>query len=122
MAEHNEKGTKAEKIAANYLSDHQFKILERNWKFGQKEIDIIAQDKNQIVFVEVKARSKSNAEPAGDLLSRQKMRNIVDAAEAFIYKKNIMLESRFDMVYIVFGPEGHIIDHIKEVIIPGANW
>ncbi len=122
MAEHNEQGNKAEIIAADYLSEKKFKIREKNWKFGQKEIDIIAEYQNKLIIVEVKARAESNAEPAGDLLSKKKMRNLVDAAEAYIFKEDLMLETRFDMIYIVFGPQEYKIQHIEEVFMPGVNW
>ena len=122
MAEHNEQGNKAEIIAADYLSEKKFKIREKNWKFGQKEIDIIAEYQNKLIIVEVKARAESNAETAGDLLNKKKMSNLVDAAEAYIFKEDLMLETRFDMIYIVFGPQEYKIQHIEEVFMPGVNW
>ena len=78
MAEHNEKGSKAEEIVASYLSEQKMQVLERNWRFGHKEIDIICMDGDKLAIVEVKARSIKNAETRDELLSRQKMRNIVD--------------------------------------------
>ena len=122
MAEHNEKGSKAEDIIAKYLSEQNMKILERNWRFGHKEIDIISMDGDKLAIVEVKARSIKNAETPSDLLSNQKMRHLVDAAEEYIIKNNIDYEVRFDFALVLFGPEGYTIDYVKEAFIPGVNW
>jgi putative endonuclease len=64
MAEHNELGEKGEELARNFLRKKGYKIIERNWRFGKDEIDIIAIDNDYLVIVEVKTR-RSNyfAEP-----------------------------------------------------------
>ena len=56
MARHNEFGKWGEDVAANYLLEHGFEILERNWRHEHKEIDFIAQKNEQLYFVEVKTR------------------------------------------------------------------
>lgn len=122
MAEHNDTGTKAEDIVATYLSESKMNIVERNWRFGQKEIDIICKGEGKLIIVEVKARNVKNAETPSELLSRQKMRNIVDAAEAYIFQKNIEEEVRFDFALVIFGPDGHSLEYVKEAFIPGVNW
>ena len=122
MAEHNEKGFKAEDIVTKYLSEQQMKILERNWRFGHKEIDIISMDGDKLAIVEVKARSKKNAETPDELLSNQKMRHLVDAAEEYIIRNDIDNDVRFDFALVLFGHEGYSIDYVKEAFIPGVNW
>ena len=66
MARHNDFGKWGEEIAANYLLEHGFEILARNWRYEHKEIDIIATKSNCIYFVEVKTRhgEEWNAEEA----------------------------------------------------------
>ncbi|MCK4921481.1 MAG: YraN family protein [Bacteroidales bacterium] len=122
MAEHNEKGLKAEDIVAKYLSEQQMKILERNWRFGHKEIDIISMDGDKLAIVEVKARSIKNAETPAELLSGQKMRHLVDAAEEYIIRNDIDNDVRFDFALVLFGTEGYSIDYVKDAFIPGVNW
>ena len=56
MARHNDFGKWGEDIAANYMLEHGFEILERNWRHGRMEIDIIAQKEGVLYFVEVKSR------------------------------------------------------------------
>ena len=122
MAEHNEKGNKAEDIVAAYLVENKFNILERNWRFGQKEIDIICKGEGKLIIVEVKARNSINAESPSDLLSRKKMKNIVDAAEAYIFKMNIDEEVRFDFALVIFDGKGYSLEYVKDAFIPGVNW
>ncbi|RPD39739.1 YraN family protein [Chitinophaga barathri] len=57
MASHHTLGKKGEEIAAAYLRGKQYSILHTNWKYGRKEIDIIAKQGDTLVFVEVKTRS-----------------------------------------------------------------
>lgn len=66
MARHNEFGKWGEDVAANYLLQHGFEILARNWRHEHKEIDIIAQRDGKLYFVEVKTRhgEEWNAEEA----------------------------------------------------------
>ena len=56
MAQHNEFGQISEDRAAAYLMARGYTIRERNWRFGHKEIDIIAQKHGTLAIVEVKAR------------------------------------------------------------------
>ena len=97
-------------------------ILERNWRFGQKEIDIICKGEGKLIIVEVKSRNTINAETPSELLSRQKMRNIVDAAEAYIFQKNVHEEVRFDFALVVFDARGYNLEYIRDAFIPGVNW
>ena len=57
MALHNDIGKYGEEIAANLLTQKRLKIRERNWRLGHLEMDIIAEDKQTIVFAEVKTRT-----------------------------------------------------------------
>ena len=56
MAEHNDLGRDGEEAAARYLMFHDYSILDRNWRAGNLEIDIVAQKKGVLVFVEVKTQ------------------------------------------------------------------
>lgn len=56
MASHNELGKWGEDVAADYLLRQGYTILERDWKSGHRDLDIIALDGDTVVFVEVKTR------------------------------------------------------------------
>ena len=57
MAEHNDFGNLAEDLAADYLTQKNYKILVRNFRYQKAEIDIVTEFEELIVVVEVKARS-----------------------------------------------------------------
>ncbi|MFW5645131.1 MAG: YraN family protein [Bacteroidota bacterium] len=122
MAKNKLKGKKAEEIAAEYLAGKGYRILERNWQHIHKEIDIIAEKDKKLVIVEVKARDDGGEVNASEIFSKRKVRNMVDAAEAYIFKENIMMEVRFDFFLVIFDPLGYKVQHIPEAFIPGVNW
>ncbi|MBO5626265.1 MAG: YraN family protein, partial [Prevotella sp.] len=76
MAQHNELGKWGEELAARYLQELGYSIIESDWKSGHRDIDIIAMDGDEVVFVEVKTRSNTHfAEPI-DAVNYHKMMNL----------------------------------------------
>ncbi len=120
MAKHNELGKKGEELAAQYLIEKGYEILERNWRNTHKEIDIIAKDGESLVIVEVKTRqSDEHGEP--DLaVTRQKQTRLIYAANAYIFRNKLDISTRFDIVSIVFNNGNPIIDHIEDAFLP--HW
>ena len=118
MARHNLLGSKGEMLAARYLADKGFAVLEYNWRSGHKEIDLIAKERDILVFVEVKTRRNENYGDAREAVTPQKMRNIIAAAEAYIEKHEIDAPIRFDIVTIVGNGERHEIEHIRDAFHP----
>ncbi len=59
MAQHNQLGKQGEQMAIAYLIKNGYSIIAVNWRHSRFEIDILAENKNEIVFVEVKARTTS---------------------------------------------------------------
>jgi putative endonuclease len=57
MAEKDELGTRGEQIAVDYLERKGLRVVDRNWRCRQGEIDIVAHDRGELVFVEVRTRS-----------------------------------------------------------------
>ena len=121
MAEHNESGFLAEIIASEYLVNAGYGIIHRNWRYFHKEIDIIAEKDNVLVIVEVKSRNGREV-TADELISNKKLKHLVDAAEAYIQKFEINLETRFDIIIITFGVEKNDVEHIQNAFVPGVNW
>ena len=60
MAQHNDFGAQGEDIAIDYLRRKGYVILDRNWRSGHREIDIVARKDDTVVFVEVKARDRKS--------------------------------------------------------------
>lgn len=97
-------GNYGEDLAAFYLKNRGYQILERNWHCRLGEIDIIAQDAGTIVFVEVKMRSDSEYGPPQLAVSFRKQRQIVKIAICYIKERNLKnRDLRFDVLAI--GPD-----------------
>jgi len=118
MAEHNETGRRGEDLATAFLLSIGYGILERNWKSGHKEIDIIAQDGNEMVFVEVKTRTDENVIHATDAVDDQKRQHLIYAAESYIRTYPFNLTPRFDIITIVGSAPNQKIEHIIDAFLP----
>ncbi|MGS0747965.1 YraN family protein [Halpernia sp. GG3] len=101
MADHNEFGKLAEDLAVKFLEDLKYKILVRNFRFMKAEIDIIAEFENEIIIIEVKARSTDAFMEPQEAINRKNMRLLISAANEFSenYKKD--LNTRFDVITIL---------------------
>ena len=118
MARHNILGNKGEMLASRYLMEQGFAILEYNWRSGHKEVDLIAKERNVLVFVEVKTRSTDMYGDASEAVTPAKMRNVISAANAYLAMKNLDVEVRFDIVAIIGDDEQHKIEHIRDAFYP----
>lgn len=113
MSEHNDVGREGEDVAANFLLQKGYRIVARNWHYGPKEIDIVAREGDTMVFVEVKTRSTLAFELPQEAVTKKKMKNLVEAADAYLIQRNIDLESRFDIVAVLNGNPPKVIEHLE---------
>lgn len=113
-----ELGQLAERTAVEHLRELGYKILELNWHSHHLEIDIIAQDGTQLVIVEVKARGSKSYEHPIEAVSPKKIRFLVNAAEAYIMEKNSLLDTRFDVISILYYKGGYELEHFKDAFYP----
>lgn len=118
MARHNLLGNKGEMLAARYLAGEGFAVLEYNWRSGHKEIDIIAKERDVLVFVEVKTRSSEAYGDVHEAVTPRKMRNVILAAEAYMESAKVDLPVRFDVVTVVPVGDTHRIEHIRDAFYP----
>jgi len=118
MAHHTDLGKKGENIAAGHLLGNGYKILERNWRYGKDEIDIIAETEQFIVFVEVKTRSTNYFGEPEESVTDQKQRFLIRAADEFVIQKEIDKEVRFDIISIVLESNKQTIRHIEDAFYP----
>jgi putative endonuclease len=117
MADHNETGKKGESIALQYLLDKGYKILEKNWQNHHQEVDIIASKGNELVIVEVKCRTGTPLVEPYVAVNRNKQNLLIKATNAYIQRKNVDMETRFDIISITLGTETQI-DHIENAFYP----
>ena len=122
MAEHNELGSLGEEIAVRYLQDRSYAILERNWRTGRLEVDIIARIDDQMVIAEVKTRTDGFLESIGEAVNKKKQNLLIRAANAYIVKKNMDLDVRFDIITVIFeGKTKFQVQHIENAFYPGVR-
>ncbi len=121
MAEHNELGKEGEARAASYLADKGYNILERNWTYNHKEIDLIATKEDTLIIAEIKTRSTEDWEHPEEAITNAKIRFLVDATEAFILENDLDMEVRFDVISVIPDGINWKIDHIKEAFYPPVN-
>ncbi len=118
MSKHNETGKLGEELAQSFLRKNGYKILDVNWRYNYKEIDIVAKKEDMMVFVEVKTRSTLAFELPQEAVTIKKQKNLVFAAEAYIQEKEIELPSRFDIVSVLASEPPKILEHIEDAFAP----
>lgn len=111
-------GRNGEDLAVAYLEHKGYRILERNWRSGHKEIDIIAMDGDTLVVVEVKCRKSLNFGDPDIAVGVMKQRMLIYAAEAYLNYNNLDVEVRFDIISMVVTPQGEHIEHIEDAFYP----
>lgn len=110
-------GNTGEKLATEYLEKQGYTILERNFYCKQGEIDIIAKDKNEIVFIEVKSHSNKLFGIPSEAVTKQKIKHLFRTARYFLYKNKMINEYiRFDVVEILIKSGKFNINHIKQIV------
>lgn len=114
MSRHNLLGMEGEDAACRYLQEKGYRIVERNWHSGHKELDIVALIGNCLVIVEVKTRSNEEYQEPWDAVTPVKMRRIAQAAHHYVCLKSIDLSVRFDIVSLVKNEDEWEIEHFED--------
>lgn len=114
-----ELGRKGEEEAMLFLrQEAKLKIRHRNWFSGHRELDIVAEDDNFIVFIEVKTRTSEEIEDPKEAVTINKQKNIICAAEAYYEEFDIEKDSRFDIVSVLIRDNKAIIEHTEDAFTP----
>ena len=115
-------GKKGEYLACLHLQSMGHTILERNWRSGHLEIDIISVDPEGIHFVEVKTRQKSIQAPPQENVDAGKQKKLVKAALRYLHSATKIPgrdpECIFDIVAITFEGENANVEWIPQAFIP----
>lgn len=123
MAQHNRLGRWGEDKAAEYLRRKGYDILERDWKHGRRDIDIIARKDDTLVIVEVKTRSNTDYTEPQAAVDRRKIMSISLSANAYVRQRRINAALRFDIITVVgFDDDSCQITHIEDAFLPAAVW
>ncbi|MDO9516236.1 MAG: YraN family protein [Syntrophales bacterium] len=108
------KGTKGEDLAAACLKKEGYRIVERNYRCLYGEVDIIAMDKKDVVFVEVKGRESDSFGSPEEAVGPAKQKKISKVALHYLQEKGLgEHNARFDVVAIRFMPQGSQVQLIR---------
>jgi putative endonuclease len=106
MAAHNEFGKAGEQMAVEWLVQHGFQLISRNWKSGRYEVDIIASREGVLHFIEVKSRHDDVFGKPEDWVNRKKGRHLLTAGVAFQDKYPDWILVQYDILSILITPDG----------------
>jgi putative endonuclease len=118
MSKHNELGRVGEEEASIYLKSKGYVIRHKNWRYGNLELDIIAEKEGMLIIVEIKTRSNSFFQYPEEAVSKSKIRNLVKAAHEYILKFNWQGETRFDIISVISKGKNFEIEHIEDAFLP----
>ena len=111
-------GTIGEYVSCEYLKEHYYDILDRNFNCRAGEIDIVAVDKNrkpeEYCFIEVKLRSNKRYGRPVDAITEIKKKHLLNASKYYIYKKRMINKIiRYDVIEVYKRKEKYFINHLK---------
>lgn len=113
----HEIGKLGEDIAARYLEKIGYTIIERNFVAIQGEIDMVAKDKNEIVFIEVKTRTSKEFGRPVDAVNIPKQKHLISTVKYYLYNKHLENEFvRVDVIEVYFYRGKCKINHLKQII------
>jgi putative endonuclease len=105
-------GESGEDLACEHLRRGGLRILARNYRCRAGEIDVVAEERGTVVFVEVKERRGESHGSAVEAVTAAKRRKVVRAARAYATTHGLSDSPlRFDVVAIDWGPEGPRVRH-----------
>lgn len=118
MTDHQRTGAEGEQLACQWLEEHGFRILHRNWRHRRDELDVVALDGPYLVVVEVKTLTSDRWARPEDAVNPTKQRKLMRAAAELVQQTPGDLELRFDVISVTFAPGGPQILHIPDAFYP----
>lgn len=115
-------GNIGEKRITWYLRLHGYRILERNMRNSYSEIDIIALNKEYIVFVEVKTRTVGQLYPPCAAVNYEKRKKILSASRAYMKYKNITKKPRYDVAEVYLKKDKYRVESINYIKDAFTRW
>ncbi len=108
-------GEHAERLAVAYLERGGWRILDRNWRFHHKEIDLVAERDGLVAFIEVKARGAARLAHPLEAIGAAKRRDLATAARAWVAARGAPYRAfRFDAISVTRGAAGTSVRHVED--------
>lgn len=119
MSRTGELGAAGENLAAAWLRAQGFIIIDRNWRMGHYELDIVASHGETVHFVEVKLRREGGLTTPEEAMTQAKGRALVRAANYYIEFYGLTLDCRIDLIAIDYRPDGSTcIRYVPNAVTP----
>lgn len=106
MARNLKTGKKGESLAAAYMEERGYRILEKNYRSGRLEVDLIAIKKDTLHFIEVKTRTSTLFGYPEENVSNMKIERILEAAEAYMNENQYYKRLQLDILSILIREDG----------------
>ena len=118
MGKSNLLGAWGESLAADYMRKKRYRLLGTNYRCRFGELDLICQNRQYLVFVEVKLRKSDRFGTAGEFVGTEKQERLRAAAELWLQQYPTDLQPRFDVIEI-YAPQGMetekpVINHLED--------
>lgn len=112
-------GKQAENIVCEFLISKGYTVRERNWRpqSSKSEIDLIAQKDDTLVFVEVKARSDMDVDPA-EAITAEKIKNVVRGANSYLQAQDFDFYYRFDVAAVSGSIDEYKLVYLEDAFLP----
>ena len=114
MIDKIKRGNEGEQVAADFLVQKGFEIVERNYRYKHSEIDLIIKKGNWLIFVEVKTRSSYAFGYPEEFVDYKKVKNILEGADHYIYKSDWQGNVRYDIVSVGITRTPPEIVHLED--------
>lgn len=116
MYARHELGKEGEEQATKYLENQGYQVIQRNFECKQGEIDIIAKDKNEYVFIEVKTRQNNHYGMPCEAVTQYKQKHIWNATKYYLHIHKLENKYiRFDVIEVYKKKGEFNINHIKQI-------
>lgn len=116
MAVHNQLGKRGEQMAEEYLLQHGYQVLHRNWRHSHYEIDLITIKNEVLHFVEVKLRSSKTFGLPEQNVKKKKFQSLLHAADEFLFQNRQYRHVQYDIlsinVAVNMEPEFFLIEDV----------
>ena len=116
-----QQGRRAESMAARYLRARGYTIWKSNWRWGRKELDLVALYRGELVIVEVKACFGNRVNVPSEVVDERKQRHIILATDAFIRLYDCRRPTRFDVIGVYYHQGGVEIEHVENAFVASAE-
>lgn len=119
MSGRGDVGRQGEQIAAEYLRARGYAVVDANWRGRGGELDVVATQNGQVVFVEVRSRSTTTGATAAESIGPDKQRRLLRAAEEYLARKEPNASARIDVITVLFRPgRTPDVQHIVNAVVP----